>query len=178
MHHRRSSDRSSSQQKHRQLMRRDKIFIYLFDVHSVHLDHASPRYGGMYCRDQESLNWLAQCTWLMAADQYLIVLAISCIGSFRHRGETHIARRRVAGEASSPCGLPCGMPWTERPDRSTPSAPVLQRVRVERRQLYLGVRHHLADNSFREVGSRRWTVRMIIGPAFCTRTFTVGPALY
>ena len=91
----------------------------------------------MYCRDQESLNWLAQCTWLMAADQYLIVLAISCIGSFR--GEAHIE-----SQASSPCGLPGGVPWTERPDRSTPSAPVLQRVRVERRQLYLQVRHHLA----------------------------------
>ena len=57
----------------------------------------------MYCRDQESLNWLAQCTWLMAADQYLIVLAISCIGSFR--GEAHIE-----SQASSPCGLPCGVP--------------------------------------------------------------------
>ena len=80
----------------------------------------------------------------MAADQYLIALAISCIGSFR--GEAHIE-----SQASSPCGLPGGVPWTERPDRSTPSAPVLQRVRVERRQLYLGVRHHLADNSFRDV---------------------------
>ena len=29
----------------------------------------TPRYGGMHCRDQESLNWLAQWTWLMAADQ-------------------------------------------------------------------------------------------------------------
>ena len=112
----------------------------------------------MHCRDQESLNWLAQWTWLMAADQYLIALAISCIGSFR--GEAHIE-----SQASSPCGLPGGVPWTERPDRSTPSAPVLQRVRVERRKLYGGGRHHLADNSFREVGSRRWTVRMIIGPS-------------
>ena len=74
----------------------------------------------MYCRDQESLNWLAQCTWLMAADQYLIVLAISCIGSFR--GEAHIE-----SQASSPCGLPGGVPWTERPDRSTPSTPVHDR---------------------------------------------------
>ena len=111
----------------------------------------------MYCRDQESLNWLAQCTWLMAADQYLIVLAISCIGSFR--GEAHIE-----SQASSPCGLPCGVPWTEHPDRSSPSAPVLRRAGVERRQLYLGVRHELADNSFREVGSRRWTVRIISVP--------------
>ena len=87
----------------------------------MHLDHASPRYGGMYCRDQESLNWLAQCTWLMAADQYLIVLAISCIGSFR--GEA-----RIESQASSPCGLPCGVPWTEHPDRSSPSAPVLRRA--------------------------------------------------
>ena len=78
----------------------------------------TPRYGGMHCRDQESLNWLAQWTWLMAADQYLIALAISCIGSFR--GEAHIE-----SQASSPCGLPGGVPWTERPDRSTPSAPVL-----------------------------------------------------
>ena len=122
----------------------------------------------MYCRDQESLNWLAQCTWLMAADQYLIVLAISCIGSFR--GEAHIE-----SQASSPCGLPCGVPWTEHPDRSSPSAPVLRRAGVERRQLYLGVRHELADNSFREVGSRRWTVRIISGPAFCTRTFRPSP---
>ena len=91
----------------------------------------------MYCRDQESLNWLAQCTWLMAADQYLIVLAISCIGSFR--GEAHIE-----SQASSPCGLPCGVPWTEHPDRSSPSAPVLRRAGVERRQLYRGGRHHLA----------------------------------
>ena len=37
----------------------------------------------MYCRDQESLNWLAQCTWLMAADQYLIDLPRSCIGSLQ-----------------------------------------------------------------------------------------------
>ena len=37
----------------------------------------------MYCRDQESLNWLALCTWLMATDRYLISLASSCIGSFR-----------------------------------------------------------------------------------------------
>ena len=37
----------------------------------------------MYCRDQESLNWLAQCTWLMAADQYLIVLPRFCIGSLQ-----------------------------------------------------------------------------------------------
>ena len=122
----------------------------------------------MYCRDQESLNWLAQCTWLMAADQYLIVLAISCIGSFR--GEAHIE-----SQASSPCGLPCGVPWTEHPDRSSPSAPVLRRAGVERRQLYLGVRHELADNSFREVGSRRWTVRMKSVPAFCTRTFRPSP---
>ena len=134
----------------------------------MHLDHASPRYGGMYCRDQESLNWLAQCTWLMAADQYLIVLAISCIGSFR--GEAHIE-----SQASSPCGLPCGVPWTEHPDRSSPSAPVLRRAGAERRQLYRGGRHDLADNSFREVGSRRWTVRIISGPAFCTRTFRSSP---
>ena len=134
----------------------------------MHLDHASPRYGGMYCRDQESLNWLAQCTWLMAADQYLIVLAISCIGSFR--GEAHIE-----SQASSPCGLPCGVPWTEHPDRSSPSAPVLRRAGVERRQLYLPVRHDLADNSFREVGSRRWTVRIISGNSFCTRTFRSSP---
>ena len=53
----------------------------------------------MYCRDQESLNWLAQCTWLMAADQYLIVLARSCIGSFR--GEAH-----SESQASLPSGLP------------------------------------------------------------------------
>ena len=139
-------------------------------MHSVHLDHASPRYGGMYCRDQESLNWLAQCTWLMAADQYLIVLAISCIGSFR--GEAHIE-----SQASSPCGLPCGMPWTEHPDRSSPSAPVLRRAGVERRQLYLRGRHELADNSFREVGSRRWTVRIISGPPFCTRTFRSSPVI-
>mgnify|MGYP006903444768 FL=1 len=78
----------------------------------------------MYCRDQESLNWLAQCTWLMATDQYLIVLARSCIGSFR--GEAHIE-----SQASSPCGLPCGVPWTEHPDRSSPSAPVLRRAGVE-----------------------------------------------
>ena len=122
----------------------------------------------MYCRDQESLNWLAQCTWLMAADQYLIVPAISCIGSFR--GEAHIE-----SQASSPCGLPCGVPWTEHPDRSSPSAPVLRRAGVERHHLYLGVRHELADNSFREVGSRRWTVRMISVHAFCTRTFQSGP---
>ena len=81
----------------------------------------TPRYGGMYCPDLESLNWLARCTWLMATDQYLIVLARSCIGSFR--GEAHIE-----SQASSPCGLPGGVPWTERPDRSTPSAPVLRRV--------------------------------------------------
>ena len=111
----------------------------------------------MYCRDQESLNWLAQCTWLMAADQYLIVLAISCIGSFR--GEAHIE-----SQASSPCGLPCGVPWTEHPDRSSPSAPVLRRAGVERRQLYGRGRHDLADNSFREVGSRRWTVRIGTDP--------------
>ena len=90
----------------------------------------------MYCRDQESLNWLAQCTWLMAADQYLIVLAISCIGSFR--GEAHIE-----SQASSPCGLPGGVPWTERPDRSTPSTPVHERVRDERREIYLAVRRHV-----------------------------------
>ena len=29
------------------------------------------------------MNWSDQCTRLMAADQYLIVLARSCIGSFR-----------------------------------------------------------------------------------------------
>ena len=40
---------------------------------------------------------------------------------------------------------------------------------------YLPVRHDLADNSFREVGSRRWTVRIISGPAFCTRTFRSSP---
>ena len=125
----------------------------------------------MYCRDQESLNWLAQCTWLMAADQYLIVLAISCIGSFR--GEAHIE-----SQASSPCGLPCGVPWTEHPDRSSPSAPVLRRAGVERRQLYLRGRHELADNSFREVGSRRWTVRIISGPPFCTRTFRPSPVSF
>ena len=112
----------------------------------------------MYCRDQESLNWLAQCTWLMAADQYLIVVAISCIGSFR--GEAHIE-----SQASSPCGLPCGVPWTEHPDRSSPSAPVPLRDGVLPSDLDSELWHHMADNSFREVGSRRWTVRIISVPA-------------
>ena len=35
--------------------------------------------------------------------------------------------------------------WTERPGLSTPSAPVLQRAGVERRQLYYCRRHHVAD---------------------------------
>ena len=48
---------------------------------------------------------------------------------------------------------------------------MLQRVRVERRQLYLEVRHHLADNSFREVGSRRWTVRTKSFPEKCSSVF-------
>ena len=124
----------------------------------------------MYCRDQESLNWLAQCTWLMAADQYLIVLAISCIGSFR--GEAHIE-----SQASSPCGLPCGVPWTEHPDRSSPSAPVPLRDGVLPSDLDSELWHHMADNSFREVGSRRWTVRIISGNSFCTRTFRPSPGL-
>ena len=42
------------------------------------------------------------------------------------------------------CGLHGQRAWTERPDRSTPSTPVHDSVRVERRQLYLAVRRHLA----------------------------------
>ena len=73
----------------------------------------------------------------MGTDQYLIVLANSCSGSFR--GEPGIEaqliqsimhRRRRA--------------WTGRPERSTPSTPMHTRVRDERCQLYLPVRRHMA----------------------------------
>ena len=47
----------------------------------------------MYCRDQESLNWLAQCTWLMAADQYLIVLAIQYLASAASEAKRTLSRR-------------------------------------------------------------------------------------
>ena len=38
----------------------------------------------------------------------------------------------------------CWRAWTERPVRSTPSTAVHERVGVERRQLYLAVRRHMA----------------------------------
>ena len=73
----------------------------------------------------------------MATDRYLISLASSCIGSFR--GEPGIELQASQSMQSA------GGVHAEHPDRSTPSAPVLQRAGVERRQTYLEVRHHVAD---------------------------------
>ena len=123
----------------------------------------------MYCWDLESLNWLAQCTWLMAADQYLIVLAILASAASEakrtlcRRPAVHVDCRAVCHGLSTLIGA------------VRPLLPVLRWAGVERRQLYLAVRHDLADNSFREVGSRRWTVRIISGNPFCTRTFRPSP---
>ena len=68
--------------------------------------------------------------------------AIDRAGQLLHWQQPGEGRQAVAGHQS--IWTARRRAWTERPDRSTPSAPVLQRVRVERRQLYLGVRHHLA----------------------------------
>ena len=83
------------------------------------------------------MNWLALCTRLMATDRYLISLASSCIGS--HRGEPGIE-----AQPSAPCGLPGGVPWTERPDRSTPSTPVHDRDGALPSDLQLAARRHVA----------------------------------
>ena len=99
VHRRHTLDSSSS---HQQLSSRPATGYDFFDVDLVPSIMRNSRYGGSHRHDLESLDWRAQCTWLMATDQYLIVLARSCIGSFQ--GEAY-----KQSQAIIPFGLPGGV---------------------------------------------------------------------